>query len=304
MTFVKVHDVLLGSSIMKQPVETRWVWVTMLILCDQDGIVRGTPEYISRMAAVPQSEVDAAIAVLLAPDEKSTTKDYEGRRLIELSTNVWFVVNYQKYRELFSAEERRAKTRERVARHRARKQLASAATTSGNAHVTPCNACNAIAEAEAEAEGDPPNPPTGGERIPFAAIWKLAVRKSAREEARVLWDGEKNLINRKRMTVAEQQAALAAYPRDAADWKREQREESKIPHLRTWLYNRRWLDRESSQSEPEWIYETFRAEDFKSHEGHARWKEYVEWAADQPPRSAPPFATWLKGRRADAKTDH
>jgi len=85
------------------------------------------------------------------------------------------------------------------------------------------------------------------------------------------------------------------------DWLKE--DGQYIPHASTFLNQSRWTDSwkpsKRSRHDPgasEWEYDTYRKADSKRHHEHPQWLVYVSAAADLPPRSAPPFEEWLKGK--------
>jgi hypothetical protein len=90
------------------------------------------------------------LAKLEAPDPESRTPDADGRRIERLDdhrTWGWHIINYSRFREIASEEQRREKTRDRVARFKANRQqnaTGNAPVTHGNAPVTLANAGNAM----------------------------------------------------------------------------------------------------------------------------------------------------------------
>lgn len=139
--FVKLHRSTLYSTIWQASHTTRLVWVTMLMLADQHGEVMASVPGLADAAKVSLSDCEQALAELAAPDPYSRTPDYEGRR-IEPIPGGWRLINYALYREHGSIEERRAKDRERQARHRRR-------------HVTSRDTCDMSRMShQAEAEAD------------------------------------------------------------------------------------------------------------------------------------------------------
>jgi hypothetical protein len=289
VTYVKIHDLILRSSIMEEDVTVRWVWVVILAMADQDGLVQSTPNALARTANLPQKDIDRALKILMSPDKNSTSQEEEGKRLVVHSPNVFRVVNYEHYRHLMSAEDKKEKTRIRVARHRAKKKNEQ----DGNADVTRCNAGNDKADTDTETDTD-----TEAEvNIPFDEFWNLVTRKIAKEPARLIWVGTKPLITKKKMTDADRDAAMKAFPYHAAMWKAERRTADKIPHPRTWLYQCRWLDEITGRPRIEsgvWIVDTYRVVDRDRFGNHSRWDEYVDDATRYPPNTAPTFEDWLK----------
>ena len=226
MTYVKIHDKMLSSSIMEHDIAVRWAWVVILALADQDGMVLSTPNALARQANMSLVDLETALAVLMAPDPNSTSKAEEGRRVVEASTNQYRVVNYEHYRQLMSKDDQREKTRLRVARHRAKKR-----------DVTTCNASNDIADTDTDtkAETDTHSPSSNGRRgpIPFDEFWNLYPRKDARKLSRAAWC---------RLTIASQQAALAALPHHVEFWVADGRTRKTTPLPTTWINGERWVD--------------------------------------------------------------
>lgn len=134
--YVKLFSDILQSSLWAQSSDVRVVWITMLALANQDGLVRATAPGIAHAARVSLRRTQAALELFQAPDSESRTPDNEGRR-IERVDGGFLILNYEKYRLMCSAEKRREQTRERVRRFRERERNADVT------HVTQSNACNA-----------------------------------------------------------------------------------------------------------------------------------------------------------------
>jgi hypothetical protein len=143
--YTKLFSSIIHSTIWREADHIRIVWITMLAMADRDGVVESSVPGLADASRVTLGECREALAALMAPDPDSRTPDNEGRRIAPIDGG-WELLNYNKYREKLSKEQKRAATAERVARHRKRKSVTS------EQHVTPCNKCNAIAEAEAEAD--------------------------------------------------------------------------------------------------------------------------------------------------------
>lgn len=96
--FVKLFHTILKSSVWLESPTTRIVWITFLLEADEEGVVRGVDELLASAARVTMPEFTAALEVLMAPDLKSQTQDFGGRR-IERTEGGFLVLNYRKYRE-------------------------------------------------------------------------------------------------------------------------------------------------------------------------------------------------------------
>lgn len=87
----------------------------LVILADKHGTVDMTPEALARLTTIPVDHLRIGLAALEQPDPDSRTPGEEGRRIVRLSANRdwgWRIVNYEHYRRIRSAEERREYHRE------------------------------------------------------------------------------------------------------------------------------------------------------------------------------------------------
>lgn len=147
MSYTKLFGSIVHSTIWREPDHVRIVWVTMLAMCDQDGVVEASVPGLADVSRVSLEQCKQALSVLMAPDEYSRSPAHEGRR-IEAISGGWRLINYDEYRKKLDQDEVRSKAAARQARYRARLK----------AEVTPCHAVsrdvpknNDIAEAKAEA---------------------------------------------------------------------------------------------------------------------------------------------------------
>ena len=76
------------------------------------------PKLLAFIIGEPEEEVIKAIEYLCSPDEKSRTKEQEGRRLIRIGEFSYQVVNGQKYTNIRNEAERRVQNRESQQRFR------------------------------------------------------------------------------------------------------------------------------------------------------------------------------------------
>ena len=121
--YVKLFGSILKSSVWDESPATRLVWITLLLLADEEGFAQGVERGLARQANVSPEECRAALEVLAAPDVDSQTQDFGGRR-IEKVEGGWMVLNYKKYREIRTREQVMAALRQRR-KYTADKQLPS-----------------------------------------------------------------------------------------------------------------------------------------------------------------------------------
>lgn len=122
--FAMVWNKMLHSTIWKEPPYVRVVFLTFLLLKNKDGVVKSSRWGIGHAANVTDEECEKALKVLMSPDEGSTTKTDEGRRINEIPGG-FFVVNHEYYR--FSTDEKREYWKKQKAEQRAREAVEAAA---------------------------------------------------------------------------------------------------------------------------------------------------------------------------------
>ena len=130
--FVVIDAEILSSSVWSEAAHVRLVWITLLILCDTDGYVGASIPGIAKVAGVTLEEAAAAMTRFQEPDEWSRTKTEDGRR-VRVVERGFQILNFTEHLDRLSSE--RAKSRERVRKHRARKR----AKADGNVTVRPGN---------------------------------------------------------------------------------------------------------------------------------------------------------------------
>lgn len=146
--YVKLFGTILDSSIWATNLATRVVWITMLAMADEEGIVSASTAGLARRAGVSARECRAALKVLSAPDPDSRTKAVQGRRIRALEGG-WQLINYRKYREIRTRKQMADALRQTRHRQRTKRDVHDPGVTSVTRHdVT----TEAEAEAEAEAE--------------------------------------------------------------------------------------------------------------------------------------------------------
>jgi hypothetical protein len=112
MPFVKLSTNLLFSSIWSENSDTCKVWITMLVMADQSGLVPSTAPGISKAAIVNLDSTIKAIETLEKPDEFSKSVDNDGRRIKRVDGG-YLILNYEKYREYsYSLDDRARYMRE------------------------------------------------------------------------------------------------------------------------------------------------------------------------------------------------
>lgn len=153
--FAKVFEQIFESTI-ADDYHIRHVFMDLLVLADQDGVIDKTVKAISRITNVPLNLVQDAINKLCAPDPDSRTNVEGGRRLILIDENRnwgWKIVNYLKYRDIRDEEARRIANRSYKRAQRAK------ARTGQSVIVSKRPSMSAQAEVEADTEAESKSTP-------------------------------------------------------------------------------------------------------------------------------------------------
>lgn len=117
-SYTKLFASITESTIVSEPVATRWLWVTMLAMANANGEVYGSIPGLARRANLSLQEVETALACFYAPDPYSRTKDHEGRRIEDIDGG-WRLLNHAKYAAVRNKEERAEYMREYMRNRRA-----------------------------------------------------------------------------------------------------------------------------------------------------------------------------------------
>ena len=126
--FGKIFEQIFDSSIIEDR-DVAYVFMSMIILSDEDGTLDITRPALARRINVDADTLDRALEVLEAPDPLSRSPEMDGRRIAQLDDHRawgWFVVNKKVYAKRCSREEKRIADRERIAKKR--NELAGVAT--------------------------------------------------------------------------------------------------------------------------------------------------------------------------------
>jgi Ni,Fe-hydrogenase I small subunit len=108
---------VISSSVWQESKEVKILWVTMLALVGRDSVVEASVPALANLAGLTVHETEAALGVLLSPDEYSHSKEMEGRRIVVVDGG-WRLINHGKYREMASREGRKQQLREAQVRYR------------------------------------------------------------------------------------------------------------------------------------------------------------------------------------------
>lgn len=150
--YAKLFSRIAESSLMEQEVTVRYCFMMLLAVSDMHGDVIGTDVAIARRLNLPVEDFTKAIAILMMEDRDSNSQDENGKRVIPSeSGRGYHIVNYVKYREIKTDEEKRAYMREYMRRRR-KSPLANGVTDVKSGKVPLVRVTHAEAESETKAD--------------------------------------------------------------------------------------------------------------------------------------------------------
>lgn len=120
MKWIKLNSNIIESSAWEEPYHVRLVWLSLMAICDLDGIARISEAAVARIANVQPDEAKESMDVLLSPDPHSRDPDNEGRR-IEKVPGGFKLLNYFKYRNIKNPKERANYMRDYMKKYREKK---------------------------------------------------------------------------------------------------------------------------------------------------------------------------------------
>ena len=152
--FAKVFAQIFDSSI-SEDYMVRHIFMDLLVLADQEGIVDMTITAISRRTNVPPEIISRAIERLMENDSTSRSDAEEGRRLGRLDSHRnwgWYIVNWDKYRNMRDEEARKSYFREYQRKRRAEQRAVKDRVLTGVDKSDKVELLNDVTHTEAEAD--------------------------------------------------------------------------------------------------------------------------------------------------------
>jgi hypothetical protein len=228
--------------------DAQLVFIFLFCHCDREGFVEAHPAIVAAKTGIPIERVKSAIETLEAPDSDSRSKAEEGRRIVPLSQDHisgWKVVNYEYYRELRRADDRREYHRRYW--HRRKLKQTQPDTTRLNP-TQPIADADADAKAEAEEEAVPVVEVGRSSRIRSSEVFD---RSAADAASAAFEDFYANYPRKEKKPKArtafgkvqpsEYEALAAGLGRWKAYWT-ERNEPEFVPMPATFLNGRQWED--------------------------------------------------------------
>jgi hypothetical protein len=127
----KIFEDIFCSTLMDFGGDTAYVFIAMIVLSDENGVIKHTAESLARVICKDVESVRASLTHLEEQDLKSNLKGHEGRRIVPLyqicsdETRGWLVVNKEHYRDITDPAQRRDYMREYMRKYRKDKDVNS-----------------------------------------------------------------------------------------------------------------------------------------------------------------------------------
>lgn len=121
--YVKLFGSILDSSIWSADLPTRVLWITMLAMADENGIVYASLGGLAYRARMDENDCRRSLDVLMGPDPDDRSGVLDGRRVTAVNGG-WELVNYEKYRDIRTRDQMANAARQ--GRHRAAQKEKSA----------------------------------------------------------------------------------------------------------------------------------------------------------------------------------
>ena len=109
----------------------------LIVIADDEGFVDITPPALAAKTSIPLDVIQKGIEILESDDPYSRTPGENGKRIIRISDKRpwgWQIVNYQKYRDMASNEDRKRYMREYMKERRKQEKLTSKQAVNSGKH--------------------------------------------------------------------------------------------------------------------------------------------------------------------------
>ncbi len=233
MPYTKLDHNILYSSIWAEDMETKLVWITILLLTDQNGFVSATTPGIAMASGVPLAATRKAIQILESPDPESKNPKNNGRRIKRIEGG-YTVLNFDDYRDHDYSNSKMATY---MREYRKKKELTECKDNLQKTNNVITNALHAVSVSESISDINPSKIKNKikKEIYGFNAFWVAYPKKVGRGAAEKAFERiapDCNLLIK--------MVEALEWQRTTKDWMKDKGQF--IPHPSTWLNQRRWED--------------------------------------------------------------
>lgn len=236
--YTKLFTTILDSTIWREPDHVRILWITMLAMVDKNGYVGASIPGLADRAKITIEQCTEALDRLQQPDEFSRSTNNDGRR-IEAADGGWYLINYCKYRDLITLQEKRAQAAARARKYRERQKERDERDASryerdgrdASRDITPVSV-SVSSEKEKNIKKKPAYPSE------FLSFWEIYPRKENKRGALRAWQAAK----KRDLPAIEELEQIIKKQLKSEQWRN-----GYIPHAATWLNGNRWEDEQRSE---------------------------------------------------------
>jgi len=126
--YSKIFKSIFDSSIWAEPYHTRYLWLVMLVMADKTGLVDVAMSGLIIKTGLQREQIEAGLKTLSSPDPDSRTKEFNGVRIAETEGGGWQILNFDKYKDRLSKEDRKEYNRIKQAEYRSAKKSKPSST--------------------------------------------------------------------------------------------------------------------------------------------------------------------------------
>ncbi len=231
--YTKLFSSILASTIWREDMETRIVWITLLAMAGKDGVAEASVPGLADFARVSVEGTRAALVKLMSPDEDSRSKEFEGRR-IEAVDGGWLLLNHAKYRAKLGEIERREYKRLKQAHYREQQMSTVDKCGQRSPNVDTVDTIQKQKQIHKQKQvQDVPAVPAVDDG--FDAFWQGYPKKVGKGDAAKIWR-----ILRPSLDLQATITAAVSAQRSCRQWLKD--DGQFIPNPATWLRQKRWDD--------------------------------------------------------------
>jgi hypothetical protein len=284
MGFAKVHASISDSSIMDEALHVRWLWVILLTRADENGNVTGTLSALARRANITLEEAEDAMRVLTSPDPNSTSAAEEGRRVVDLGENQWFIVNHAYYRDRALYERKKELSRIRSQIYRERKKEAADGRSSPDSASDESR--DKASGRENQKKGVAKDKSSNPRRSPARFV------PPSLEEVRAYCESKGYSFDPEAFHAFYESKGWKVGKNPMKSWKAacvtwQKRREKDGP-----VNGNPASNHTQTPEGGEWVVYTYRQADLDEHGKKEDWSEYLDYAMGCEPETAEPYNTW------------
>jgi hypothetical protein len=107
INYTVLKSSVIYSTIWAEDAETCKVWITLLVMRNKNGEIFSSLPGLAHIARINPEKTALSVQKFLAPDPASTTKDFEGRRIVEIPGG-WRLLNHDKIKKEAAAANKAA----------------------------------------------------------------------------------------------------------------------------------------------------------------------------------------------------